>query len=244
MIPAVYLFIHIKDIRPRHGKIREWTTVSAVIVIFLAFILYNLRFLPIIDFLPYKTGTFIPGKMIIHEGNPVDKYETTFIYEKEGRQKEFSLDNYPADDTTWKFVDQRSVLVAKGYQPPIHDLTLTTPDKEDITQQVLSSVNYTLLMISKKLEEADPEKLTEGFRLGKSITASGMDFYVLTASGTDEIENYSNEGIFCNVDETTLKTMVRSNPGYILLKEGTIMGKWSWASIPDEKLIKEYKNKL
>jgi hypothetical protein len=236
LIPAILLFMKRNDINPRHGITREWTAVSVVIVIFIAFIIYNLRYLPVIDFLPYKTGTSIPEKMVIPEGKPVDKYETTFIYEKNGQQKEFTLSNFPEDDTTWKFVDQRSVLVAKGYQPPIHDLIITSSGI-DITRQILSSDNYTLLMISKKLEEADPLELAKGFELGNKCIKEGIDFYILTASGTGKINSFVNGLTICLADETTLKTMIRSNPGYMLLREGTILGKWSWANVPGENII-------
>jgi len=242
LIPVIFLFIRKKDIEPWYSKIREWVIVAGIAILFLGFISYNLRYLPVIDFLPYKTGTYIPDKMIIPDGKPVDQYETTFIYEKDGLQKEFSLDNYPANDTTWKFVDQITVLVAKGYQPPIHDLVINSLSNEDLTQHILSSANPSVLMISGKLEEADPEKLAEGFELGNQCKAGGIDFYILTASVMDEIEKHNNGLTLCIVDETTLKTMIRSNPGYMLLKEGIILGKWSWADIPAFEKISKYIN--
>jgi len=244
LIPVVFLFIN-RRIMPEYGLTKEWTILSVATIIFLAFIQFNLRYLPVIDFLPYKTGTYIPDKMKIPDGMPADKYETTFIYEKDGQQKEFTLDNYPADDTTWKFVDQRSVLVQKGYQPPIHDFVLTTQNNEDITQEVLEYEGYTLLMISKKLKEAKPERLSAGISLGNQFIAEGGQFYILTASGADEIRSFDPGNVVCSVDEITLKTIVRSNPGYILLRRGTIVGKWSWAELPSSEFLKdEYLNNL
>jgi hypothetical protein len=241
-VPVIFLFLNRKSMVPRHGHVREWVTIAGMALLFLAFILYNLRYLPVIDFLPYKTGTSIPDKMIIPEGMPVDQYETTFIYEKEGQQKEFTLSNYPADDTTWKFVDQRSVLISKGYQPPIHNLVITSMTDEDLTQKILSSVKPVMLMITRRLEEADPEKLNHGFELGKVCLTQGIDFYILTTSARNEIERFGNGLPFCVVDETTLKTMIRSNPGYIMLKEGTILAKWSWANVPENEQLSEYLN--
>ena len=232
LIPVIYLIITRKNIIPHQGMTREWVIIAIMLVIFFSFIIYNLRYLPVIDFLPYKTGTYIPDKMIIPEGMPADKYETTFIYEKDGEQKEFTLDNYPAGDTAWKFVEQKSVLVSKGYKPPIHDLTIVTLSGEDITQQILFTEKPAVLMISRKLKDADPEFLREGFELGKYCVSSMIDFYILTASGADEVRNYENGLTFCLTDETTLKTIIRSNPGFVLLKRGTILGKWSWANIP------------
>lgn len=243
LVPVIWLFINRNKVIPRHGMIREWIMVSAILILFASFSFYNLRYLPVIDFLPYKTGTYIPDKMVIPEGKPVDKYETTFIYEKDGVQKEFTLENYPSDDTTWKFVDQRSVLVSKGYVPPIHDFALTTLNNENITDHVLSSETYTFFMVCRKIENIDPEKCTTGIETGNRLAEEGAEFYILTASGTDEILKFGNTLPFCSVDEITLKTMIRSDPGYMLLRKGTIIAKWSWVNLPSAKeLTSEYLN--
>lgn len=239
LIPSVWLFVNRNKIISKNPVIREWVIIAITAVAFNAFIFYNLRYLPLVDFLPYKTGTYIPDKMIIPEDKPLDTYETTFIYEKDGVQKEFDLTNYPADDTTWKFVDQKTVLVSKGYEPPIHDFMLTTLLNEDITDQVLHSDNFTILMVARKIRETDSDLLAAGFELGRFCLANSIDFYILTASTSDEIRNIENGFTFCMVDDITLKTMVRSNPGYLLLKKGTILHKWSWANLPEAEEILE-----
>jgi hypothetical protein len=90
-------------------------------------------------------------------------------------------------------------------------------------------------MITKKLSEAKQQRLSQGFKIGDYCKANGIDFYILTSSGKEEIKSYENGLTFCSTDETTLKTMMRANPGYILLKNGTILGKWSWANVPEEE---------
>jgi hypothetical protein len=197
----------------------------------------------LIDFLPYKKGTDILAGMTIPENAAPDKYSTTFIYEKDGVKKEFDLTNYPANDTTWKFVEQRSVLVEKGYKPPIHDFSVTAPDGTDVTQKILQNKGFTLLMISKKLSEASKMSILEGISLGMSCLDEGIDFYVLTASGTQEVSEYTSGIQICAVDETTLKTMIRSNPGFILLRNGIIKEKWSLASLPGKEWFAKLKEK-
>jgi uncharacterized membrane protein YphA (DoxX/SURF4 family) len=207
--------------------------------LFMLFSFYNLRYLPLVDFLPYKTGVRIAEKMAVPEGAPSDIYNTTFIYEKNGVRKEFNLSDYPANDTSWKFVDQKSVLIRKGYHPPIHDFSIVRLDGEDLTQRILADTGYSVLMVSKKLPEAGIKNLTEGFEFGRFCVGNGIRYYVLTASGTDEAKKYDNGLDFCTVDETTLKTMIRANPGYILLHQGVIIGKWSKAGLPGREWFVE-----
>lgn len=239
LIPAVYLFLTGNTIVSRAGKTREWTITAIAGLIFIAFIFFNLRYLPVIDFLPYKVGTHIPDKMRLQEGKPADKYETTFIYEKDGKKKEYTIDNYPAGDSTWKFVEQKSVLISKGYQPPIHDFSFYSLDGVDRTPVILESPDYTVLMITQRLSETDTAKLVEGFAFGQYCLKNGIGFYILTSSGKDEAARYSRGALICLGDEVTLKTMVRADPGYMLLKNGTILRKWSWADLPDKETFKQ-----
>jgi hypothetical protein len=90
-------------------------------------------------------------------------------------------------------------------------------------------------MISKKLAETDNEHLSAGFKLGNFCINNGIGFYIITSSGTNEVKSYNNGLMFCSADETTLKTIVRANPGYLLLKDGIIIGKWSWANVPEKE---------
>ena len=105
----------------------------AYIVITSVYCLYTL---PIFDFRPYHVGMNIKQGMEIPEGAEQPEFESTFLLKKNGETREFTLDNYP--DSTWEYVDTRTVQTKKGYEPPIHDFALTTCDTgEDITEQVL-----------------------------------------------------------------------------------------------------------
>jgi hypothetical protein len=237
LIFILVLFTGRKSIKTVFKPFTEWMILFFISILFIGFSLYNLRYLPVVDFLPYKKGTNIPEKMKRPEGAVVDQYLTTFIYEKDGVRKEFTINNYPANDSSWIFVEQKSILIKKGYVPPIHDFSITDIQNEDITDRVLSNSGYTVLMITKKLKEADSKNLTKGFELGSFCLTKDIKFYVLTSSGGDEVKNIVNGLSFCNTDETTLKTMIRTNPGYILIKDGTIIGKWSWANLSKLRIL-------
>ena len=197
--------------------------------------IYCLYTLPIFDFRPYHVGMNIKQGMEIPEGAEQPEFESTFLLRKNGETREFTLDNYP--DSTWEYVDTRTVQTKKGYEPPIHDFALTSCDTgEDITEQVLTKKGYTFLLVSPRLAVADDSNFGDIDQIYEYAEENGADFYCVTASANDEIERWRDltgaEYQFCNADETTLKTMIRSNPGLILLKDGTIIGKWSHNTLP------------
>lgn len=216
--------------RSNQWIVRYYTV--AYIVITSVYCLYTL---PIFDFRPYHVGTNIKQDMEIPEGAEQPEFESTFLLRKNGETREFTLDNYP--DSTWEYVDTRTVQTKKGYEPPIHDFALTSCDTgEDITEQVLTKKGYTFLLVSPRLAVADDSNFGDIDQIYEYAEENGADFYCVTASANDEIERWRDltgaEYQFCNADETTLKTMIRSNPGLMLLKDGTIIGKWSHNALP------------
>ena len=216
--------------RSNQWIVRYYTV--AYIVITSVYCLYTL---PIFDFRPYHVGMNIKQGMEIPEGAEQPEFESTFLLRKNGETREFTLDNYP--DSTWEYVDTRTVQTKKGYEPPIHDFALTTCDTgEDITEQVLTKRGYTFLLVSPRLAVADDSNFGDIDQIYEYAEENGADFYCVTASANDEIERWRDltgaEYKFCNADETTLKTMIRSNPGLMLLKDGTIIDKWSHNALP------------
>lgn len=216
--------------RSNQWIVRYYTV--AYIVITSVYCLYTL---PIFDFRPYHVGMNIKQGMEIPEGAEQPEFESTFLLRKNGKTREFTLDNYP--DSTWEYVDTRTVQTKKGYEPPIHDFALTSCDTgEDITEQVLTKKGYTFLLVSPRLAVADDSNFGDIDQIYEYAEENGADFYCVTASANDEIERWRDltgaEYQFCNADETTLKTMIRSNPGLMLLKDGTIIDKWSHNALP------------
>jgi uncharacterized membrane protein YphA (DoxX/SURF4 family) len=240
LIFVLVLFSERKKTVTIFKSVTEWTITGFVALLFILFSAFNLRYLPVIDFLPYRAGTNIESKMKIPEGSASDQYSVSFIYEKNGVRKEFTINDYPASDTSWKFIDQKSVLIKKGYEPPIHDFSIVDLNNENITGKVLSDKGYSLLMISKKLADVNHNKLKKGFDLGAYCINNGISFYILTASGKSEAINFGSNLPFCFTDETALKTMIRSDPGYILLRNGTIIGKWSSANVPEKEWFSNF----
>lgn len=217
-------------------KNTQWIVINYTVVFILAVSGYSLYYLPQFDFRPYHVGADIKKGMEIPEGAEQPEFVTTFILEKDGQRKEFSLEEYP--DSTWTFIDSRTVQTKKGYVPPIHDFSITTVDEgEDITEEIVADKGYSLLLVSPHLEQADDIHFDEINRLYDYAKQHGYRFLCLTASTEEAIGRWKDrtgaEYQFANTDETTLKTIIRSNPGLVLLHNGSIKGKWSHNALPD-----------
>ena len=218
-------------------KKMEWTLSNYCIVFALALAGYCLATLPIIDFRPYKIGNNIREGMEIPEGAKPTIFDTRFIMEKDGVKQTFTVDNYP--DSTWTFVSAETVVVEKGYEPPIHDFVMESLETgEDITDEVLDDPGYTFLLIAHRTEEADEGNIDLINELYEYCQENGYKFYALSSSSAEAIELWRDrtgaEYPFCIMDDITLKTMVRSNPGLMLIKGGVILNKWPDSQLPDE----------
>lgn len=218
----------------------QWIVINYTMLFILAVSGYSLYYLPQFDFRPYHVGADIRRGMEIPEGAEQPEFETTFILEKDGKRKEFTLDEYP--DSTWTFIDSRTIQTKKGFVPEIHDFSITTTDEngdggEDLTEEIVGDKGYTLLLISPHLEQADDIRFDELNRLYDYATEHGYRFICLTASSGKAISRWRDrtgaEYQFANTDETTLKTIIRSNPGLVLMYDGRIEGKWSHNALPD-----------
>ena len=219
------------------SKSNQWIVTNYTIVFILVSSGLSLYYLPIFDFRPYHIGVNIPRGMEIPKGAKLPQFKTTFIMEKNGQRKEFTLENYP--DASWKFIDSKTVQTSEGYIPPIHDFSITDNKTGlDLTNSVLSHKGYTFLLIAPHLETADDSNFGDIDRLYEYAQSYDIPFYCLTASTTKAIKRWIDltgaEYPFCITDEAVLKTIIRSNPGLLLLKDGTIINKWSHNNLPNE----------
>ena len=201
-----------------------------------AVMVYSYTHLPPLDFRPYKVGNNIPELMEIPEGAEADQYEIKLIYEREGKQQEFTLENYPKGDPEWTFVDQKSILVKKGYEAPIHDFEILTMEYEDITYDILESEESVTLIAMYDLNKTDRMQAAKAVRM----YADRENVYFLTGSGEDDIYAFAQEmgldtdrteELFCTIDPVTLKTVVRANPGLVVIQNGTIIKKQNFKQI-------------
>jgi uncharacterized membrane protein YphA (DoxX/SURF4 family) len=235
MIFVVILYINKEKFEVNWTSKKQWLIISIPTIFSILLSIYCYNNLPIIDFRPYKIGTYIPEKMVMPEDAPRAEYETTLIYTKDGDMIEVSLENIP--DSTWEWVESKNVLISEGYIPPIHDFTIETLAGNDITEIVLNDDKFTFLFIAYDLKKTNTKNMYEISKFANLTKKSGKcNFICMTSSAESEINEFVKKThapfTFFNTDEITLKTIVRSNPGIVLLKKGRILGKWHHRNTP------------
>lgn len=214
-----------------------------------AFPIYAYRNLPPLDFRAYAIGMNIKENMKPGADYQPPVYETRFKYEnlKTHEVKEFDLKNYPWEDTlTWKWVATDNVLTKEAVNPPkITDFTVNDANGNPITDSLLNNKDYSFLLVCYDLKKTEEDE---------SLHAKINDFYTLatkenkkiiglTASSAEEINAYkhAHQALydFASVDAIVLKTMVRSNPGLILIKDGTVIMNWHHNNFPSYSEVKQ-----
>ena len=238
VMAIVVLIWHRRLWRVVSDRVQWLVFVYAALSIFL-FMQNALRHLPAWDFRPYAIGSNIIEGMMVPEDAPQDEYETLFVLEKEGELRTFTFDNYP--DSTWHLVRRENRLISKGYTPPIEDFYLSTLDGEDVTWEVLEQPGYTFFMVARNLKRANEGMLDVINDLYDYAKVHNYPFYMLTSSSADVIDVWNEHTgaayPYLNADEILLKTMIRANTGLIVLKDATVVGKWSAADFPHDKQL-------
>ena len=216
------------------GKKYEWMVALAAFVFALLFASYNLWRLPVIDFRPYHIGADI-CQAWYDDQQSFGKYQTTFILEKDGVRKEFALEDYP--DSTWTFIDTKTIQLEPMKRSGVGDLFVQDAKTgEDLTERILCDEGWTFLLVAPYLEKADDGVMGDILALYDFSKEAGYGFYCLTSSGEQAIANWTEmtgaEYPFCNADAVVLKTMIRSNPGLMLIHDGKVVGKWPSTALP------------
>jgi uncharacterized membrane protein YphA (DoxX/SURF4 family) len=236
---AVFLYMYCRRLTSFYTYKAYWFVFLFPFFFCIAFCIRNYDHLPILDFRPYKTGSNIFELMEIPEDAPQAEYH--FIYQKDGVQKEFTLDESPVDDSTWTYVDTK--LISEGFIPKVSSFELYNEEQENAGIQIVSQSATLFFLIAPKLETASDEHIEAINHLYDFACEKHYPFYCVTSSSQEKIEEWrKNTGAdypFLTADDVLLKTMIRSNPGLVMLKNGTILAKWHHNDIPKENILAE-----
>ncbi len=210
------------------------TLLSMLVVTILSFGIqwYTLSYLPFADCLPFKKGNNIPEKMKLPEGARPDSFAIRFVYDKGGKQFEFSPTELPNDLGTYKFVSRADKLIRKGNaEPPIKGFALSGSTDQDSTQIVLSQP-YAVLLFCENFS-VPVSKWKDSFsKLYASAKEKNIPVFIVTTQLSEAVKNFAGTAFadaqVFKCDYTAVRTAARTNPCLYLLKEGTVLGKWSY----------------
>lgn len=216
------------------------------VVLFGLFLCWQgLYHLPLLDFRPFKSGVNIPESMGNTGAGSADE-EYYVVYEREGVQREFSLEALPDEGSGWEFVEQKVRISDKNgdqgeAENGIRDFFITDDDNNDITYSLLEESSYLFLLISPSLNGLEESDLMQLRALYEYAVEHGYPFYLLTTNGTEQRRRWQEEMAMdipmVYSDATIMKTIVRADPGLLLMKNGTIYWKKNWRDAEVEEVI-------
>ena len=233
------IFIGHKHIHNLFSRTMGGVLTGIVAIASILFCLSNFAWgLPAFDFRPYKAGNYLPELM---EGIP-DEVEYTFVYENTntGEQQEFDVSNLPKGDE-WKFVERKEKIIKKGVPAKIANFYISD-EGEEISDEILHREGYSLWVIAYDLDKSEKEVFEDHLNpLAEKAEAADIPFFVLTSNPEDEFRHEVQAAYpFYYGDAIFLKTIIRSNPGLMLVKDATVVAKWHHSEIPS---FEEIQNK-
>ncbi|MCU7551481.1 DoxX family protein [Chitinophagaceae bacterium LB-8] len=229
----VFLIFGKKYIQPAFTAPVRASFLISFLVISLGLQWYALNYLPPVDCLPYKRGNNIAQQMKIPVGAVPDSFAIRFVYEKEGRQFEFSPEQLPSDLGSYKFVDRIDRLVRKGNaEPPIKGFALIGLSGMDSTEAVLNQ-SLCFILFCENLKGETKEWLPEFKELYKTAQKRGIPVYVATAVSLPAATEFFQKAGLSQIqifacDNTAIRTAARTVPTIYLLKQGTVQKKYSF----------------
>lgn len=257
LVLILYIFRHRRKITPFiHSLFTRNLLVVFVIIASFSVGIYTFYFLPIIDFLPYKEGNDLPELMNVPEGAEPDVYE--HIYEIQDKttgetrkvsDKEYLDDKLWEDDNLEVIGEPSTKLIKKGYTIPIPDLIITDIDGVDRTQEIIENPYYNFIVVSTDLSQLSSTDLNALDRINSTVRDLSVDYNIrailATASSSDQVDHINDQMDLVletfYVDAVPLKSMVRANPGVMLMLNGTVVKKWSPHNFPSKHtLINSY----
>ena len=253
LLLIIVIFINRKTIEPVFDKKTGDNLLIGSAVVALGIGLYTYNFMPVIDFLPYKVGANIPDEMKIPPGAKPDEYEITYNLKnkKTGETKVMTDKEYLSSniwkDSSWEVVGTpENKLIKKGYEPPIKDLSIQDAQGNNYTNELLSNPYNSFIVVAYDLNHTNVEAIGKLNAMAANLI---RDFntrtIMLTSNSAKDAEAFAKKNhlvmeIFY-ADEVPLKSMVRANPGVLLMKNGVILNKWHYHSVPKyEDLVKQY----
>lgn len=243
---AVFIFIYRDRVKPLWSEKKDWYLAGFVTLFIIWLSVFCLRNLPIIDFRPWKVGNDINEQVV-----PVPEIaEVYLIYQNKetGERKEYLPADLPWNDeqwvAAWEYADQRRVVIQEYQEPPISNFVIQDEFGDDYTESYISNPDYQFLVVAYDLQRTRTRAFENKINaFAARAEEDALSLIVLTGSSFSAIDAFRHEVQaaypFYQSDEIALKTIIRSNPGLLLLKDGVVLGKWHHRNIPTYENVKK-----
>ncbi len=246
LLPLSYFVMRsARQIRPLY-TIRERLLLLIASLLCLTFFMWgNIKKLPMLDFRPYKIGYNIKERIQEEQENLQNKLleQTEYIYEKGGVKKAFKPSALP--DSTWTFVSVKQSNKLVQFKPK-YNFCLLNKKNEEIQEQILNSSTLQILLFAPSWQEASQDKVDEINYLYLLSKRTGADFYAVSSSNEENCKHWlyetGAEYPMLSMDKTTIRTIIRSSPGLVIIKNGVILDKLSYQELPKRKDLAKWLN--
>jgi uncharacterized membrane protein YphA (DoxX/SURF4 family) len=237
---------HIKEILA--GLINKILLIALTIAA-IAFAYRNIYYEPIKDFRPYTVGTSIPEGLKLPPNAKPYKYANVYTYKnnKTGKLKTFPPNQFPdaADYNNWTYVDRKDEIIQKGDDPKLKDFAIKDANGSDNSSSLFEEEEYIFFIIIPDLKKVDVNGYEKIVKITDAAANDNRYVFILTGSLIDDMkafeDKHNTDFIYevYNTDATPLKTIMRSNPGLLILKKGIIVGKYHYHELTTYNTLKK-----
>ena len=235
---SIVLFVKQKDIKQLWvSHVTNRLLIGNLVLVSMVSI-YTLLHIPLLDFRAYKVGTNIVEDRQLPSNAKQDIYEDIWYYEINEETREFTTEDEPWKIQGAVFKDRKSKLISKGDEPLIHDFDIIDEySGRDMTDSILS-MDRVFLLINYDIEKTNLNGHNNIMGFIQSVMNREIPVFGLSSSSVEDVENKLDNNLlkypYFLVDQITLKTMIRANPGLFLLENGFVIDKWHWRDVPDD----------
>ncbi|MCW5908995.1 MAG: DoxX family membrane protein [Chitinophagales bacterium] len=235
-VMILMLVLSVKHVRPVFTDTARTGIAFVTGIASLVFCLYNVYMNePMIDFRPYKVGNDV---VELRKEKVPAKIEMLFVYKNKntGEVKEYGMNDLAGlNYDELEFVERKDKVLDPGIPAKITNLRIENDEGADITDDLLSDENYSMMVVSYNLKKSNKSAFKQLNEIAKACEKAGVNFYAVTTND-GKVEAFRHEHQtaypFYHADETPLKTIIRSNPGLVLFKKGVVVNKWHYRHLP------------
>lgn len=242
---AILIYFYRKSVKPLWSIKGDWALVALFTLLITSLSVYCLQNLPILDFRPWKVGNNVNELLLATP--EVAEIELVYRNKETGEVNVYPAHDYPWNDpdwlAAWEFVEQKRTIISPYQAPPISNFSIQDEYGDDYTEYFLTSPAYVFLVVAYDLNATYASAFSKINAFALEAETHGMEIIALTGSPFGLIDMFRHEHQaafpFYQTDGVALKTIIRSNPGIVLLKDGVVQAKWHHRNLPNFETVKQ-----